>query len=807
MTDDYNDIFLPRLEQSEIYSTLKKKCKAKDSKVVGLINEAVHYAYQRTKTIITHMGEFTLHDSDHLFRVLHIMERLLLKKNIKQLSIPELMLLILSAFYHDIGMAADVKEVLAWKKIWDKKPIFIDIEEENAFNEFKLFYSARPDDQELITSLISKGEISKADTIKSYLITEYIRKTHSERAKIIIRDNWNKKIVFRSTDLTVELAQLCFSHNEDAHTLLNLDMDLSFGNEIVACLPLVGIILRLSDILDFDGKRTPTILYSHLYVKHPVSIAEWNKHRDVNSWEISPRLIQFNAKCTHPAIEASIRQFCDIIDKELSVCYNLISVVNEANDKKDRGINVKFPFQVNRSKITTEKDIHNQPQYIYRDTHFTLSKTQVVELLMGTKLYGDPQVALRELIQNSIDACLLRQAQEKKWGQSYEPEITVKYYEIDGDAILEVDDNGTGMDQHIIDNYYSKVGSSFYKSNEFYNIKSETNATFTPTSRFGIGILSSFMVADTMIVDTKKVYENHGSSDALNITVEGQESIFWIKRGNRSLPGTTTSLVLRKNKNPWENMTGIKFINSVESVITNPPFKINIHTTGLQKYIDEKSFASITSANLKDISWTENENIKVLEIKINEFGIVGSTSIAILEENGIPVEKIDLTARDIEIEGENYTLEKSITIGENIISVVSKSISINELGEISSYDSTSDTSRSKSQLSLHGIEVPTNLFRYAFETKKNQVRISWPFPLILVIDICGERDLDLNSSRTEVLISDKWMSLEEDLAFLIGKGISDQVTEEYWNQLKMILLKSSKSEEFSRGIKRVEENW
>lgn len=807
MTDDYNDIFLPRLEQSEIYSVLKKKCRAKDSKVIGLIDEAVFYAYQRTKTIITHMGEYTLHDSDHLFRVLHIMERLLQKKNIKQLSIPELMLLILSAFYHDIGMAPDLKEVLAWKKVWDDNPSFTDFEEENSFKEFKRFYSARPDDQELIKSLNDKGEISKVDTIKSYLITEYIRKTHSERAKIIIRDNWDKKIVFRTTDLTVELAQICFSHNEDARTLLDMDMDLSFGNDIVACLPLIGIILRLSDILDFDGKRTPSVLYSHLYVKHPVSIAEWNKHRDVNSWEISPKLIQFNAKCTHPAIEASIRKFCDIIDKELSVCYNLISVVNEENGKKNRDIDVKFPFQVNRSKIITDKDIDNQPKYIYRDTHFTLSKTQVVELLMGTKLYGDPQVALRELIQNSIDACLLRQAQEKKWGQIYEPEITVKYYELDGDAILEVDDNGTGMDQHIIDNYYSKVGSSFYKSNEFYNIKAETNASFTPTSRFGIGILSSFMVADTLVVDTKKVYENYGSSDALNITVEGQESIFWIKKGARSLPGTNTKLVLRNNKNPWGKMTEERFIKSVESVVLNPPFKINIYTAGLQKYVDETSFKSITSANLKDQSWGENENIKIFEIKIDSLGIIGSASTAILEENGIPVEKIDLTSREIEIEGENYTLEKSISIGENIISVVSKSISINDLGEINSYDSTTEVTRSKSQLSLHGIEVPTNIFRYSFETKKNQVRISWPFPLILVIDICGERDFDLNSPRTEVLITDKWISLEEDLAFLICKGIADQVSDNYWEKLKVLLLNMSKSDAFTRGVIRVNYNY
>jgi molecular chaperone HtpG len=807
MIDDYNDVFLPRLEQSEIYNILKKKCKVKDSKVIGLVDDAVFYAYQRTKTILVHMGEYTLHDSDHLFRVLHIMERLLLKKNIKQLSIPELMLLVLSAFYHDIGMAPDVKEVLAWKKIWDKKPTFIDVIEESAFNEFKRFYSARPADAELIAELISKGENSKAETLKSYLITEYIRKTHAERAKSIINERWNKQIVFRTTDLTVELAQICYSHNEDAHTLLDLDMDLSCGNEIVVCLPLVGIILRLSDILDFDGKRTPSILYSHLYVKNPVSIAEWNKHRAVDSWDITPILIQFNAKCSHPAIEASIRQFCDLIDKELSVCHNLISVVNEFNYKKDRQFNIKFPFQVNRSKIITEKDIHNQPKYIYRDTHFTLSKTQVVELLMGTKLYGDSQVALRELIQNSIDACLLRQAQERSWGQGYEPEIIIRYYKLDGETNLEVEDNGTGMDQRIIDNYYSKVGSSFYKSNEFYTIKSETNANFTPTSRFGIGILSSFMVADTMIVDTKKVYKNHDSSEALNITVEGQESIFWIKKGNRSLPGTTTRLVLREKKHPWEEMTDEDFIKSVENVIPNPPFKINIQTSELQKTIDNTSFKNLTASDLKDLSWTENENIKVFEIQINEYGIIGSASVAILEENEVPVEKIDLTARDVEIEGEKYTLEKRITIGENIISVVSKSISINDTGKITSYESSSDTSRSKSKLSLHGIEVPTNLFRYAFQTEKNQVRISWPFPLILVVDICGERDLDLNSSRMEILTSEKWVSLEEDLAYLIGKGISDQVTVEYWSELQRILLKSSKTDAFSNGINRIEQYW
>ena len=548
MTDDFKDEFLLRLQKSLLYDTLKAKCDKKDTEVMTLVDSAVSYAFQRTKTIVRHMGEFTLHDGDHLFRVLNLMEKLLSESTIKNLSSPELMLLILSAFFHDIGMSPDEKDVLTWRKVWDDEPEFEDEKEERTFNEFKRFYSARPEQQEIIDRLLNQGKNTNADTIKAYLVTEYIRQTHAERAREIIDKNWNNKIIYRDTDLTVEFAQICYSHNEDALTLLDLDKNFLCASNTFACLPLVGVILRLADILDFDAKRTPSVLYSHLYVRHPISIKEWNKHRAVEAWEISPDLIQFSAKCTHPAIETSIHAFCNLIDHELSVCNNVVSTLNDFNKNKGREIAVKFPFKVNREKIRTQRNVQNKPLYIYRDTQFNLSKRQVIDLLMGTKLYGNPEVALRELLQNSIDACLLRQAQERKWGNPYNPEIFVKYYVEEKEMILEIDDNGTGMDEYIINNYYSKIGSSFYKSTDFYNLKSESNADFTPTSRFGIGILSCFMVADTLIVDTKRVYAQHKSSDALNITVEGQESIFWIREGKREMPGTTTKLILRKTR-------------------------------------------------------------------------------------------------------------------------------------------------------------------------------------------------------------------------------------------------------------------
>lgn len=452
MKDDWRAETQLRLKESLIYKALKSNCEdnPKCNQVLHLVDEAVYYSYQRTKTIIRHMGEFTLHDGDHLFRVLELMEKLLGEGLIQKLTVPELYLLVLTAFFHDIGMAPDEEDVLSWKKVWDKHPELTEGRAHIEYDKFKRFCAARPSKSEEIASLQSKGKESDAELRKGYLLAEYIRITHANRAAEVIERDWNNKILYGETDLTVEFASLCYSHNEDALQLLNLDTEMLCGSDTHACLPLIGILLRLADILDFDAKRTPEILYSHLWVRNAVSLKEWNRHRSIDAWIISPDKIQFHAKCEHPAVEASIHDFCDEIDNELSTCRSILSEIDKRTGRNR--VKLEIPLRVDRDKIETKKSISREPIYIYRRTEFNLSKKQVIDLLMGTKLYGNPEVALRELLQNSIDACLLRKSLEKKWGNNYAPEIEVKYYTEDEMDILEVRDNGIGMDQDIIDN-------------------------------------------------------------------------------------------------------------------------------------------------------------------------------------------------------------------------------------------------------------------------------------------------------------------------------------------------------------------
>ncbi len=234
--DDWREETQSRLAKSALYLELRKKCEvdAAGNQVLELVDDATFYAYQRTKAILMHMGEFTLHDGDHLFRVLILMGKLLSPKYIEEMSIPELMLLILSAFFHDIGMAPEIKDVLSWKKVWDRSPDFDDEADKKEYDRFQRYYLARPEQKAKLEEFIALGNNSGTDLIKSYLIADYIRTTHAERARFIIEKDWLEKIKYRDTDLTVEFASICFSHNEDPFSILELDQNFLCGPDVYA---------------------------------------------------------------------------------------------------------------------------------------------------------------------------------------------------------------------------------------------------------------------------------------------------------------------------------------------------------------------------------------------------------------------------------------------------------------------------------------------------------------------------------------------------------------------------------------------
>jgi len=86
-----------------------------------------------------------------------------------------------------------------------------------------------------------------------------------------------------------------------------------------------------------------------------------------------------------------------------------------------------------------------------------------------------------------------------------------------------------GMTKDQIEKYFLKVGNSFYNSDDFKISKLDYSAedkNFTPISRFGIGILSCFMVADEIEVSTKSVYCSDGKDDPIRLSLSGLQNFY-----------------------------------------------------------------------------------------------------------------------------------------------------------------------------------------------------------------------------------------------------------------------------------------
>ena len=89
----------------------------------------------------------------------------------------------------------------------------------------------------------------------------------------------------------------------------------------------------------------------------------------------------------------------------------------------------------------------------------------ITELLMGKNIYGDRRLGLRELIQNSIDACKLMKEVKNDYALPIAPSIHITISETNN--YVKIWDTGIGMTLDVVKNHFLNIGKSYYKSNEY----------------------------------------------------------------------------------------------------------------------------------------------------------------------------------------------------------------------------------------------------------------------------------------------------------------------------------------------------
>ncbi|WP_027127331.1 HD domain-containing protein [Gelidibacter mesophilus] len=230
--------------------TLIKHLKSIESPFLSKIQEVYDEIKDILNTRVQHVfPNYTLHNTGHSFRIMEYMSKLI--QDYSKLNELEITLLIYSALLHDIGMAVSEEDISLIKN--DNFP-FCDIK----FSAMKKLMNGNED----------------------LALQEYVRRIHSSlSAKYIIEKLKDKFAIpkLANLDFTRELSLICESHTKDYDWIKNnlrineIKGDYYFNSQYIAC------ILRMADILDIDGNRTPYNLYKIISPKNN-SDEEWKQH-------------------------------------------------------------------------------------------------------------------------------------------------------------------------------------------------------------------------------------------------------------------------------------------------------------------------------------------------------------------------------------------------------------------------------------------------------------------------------------------------------------------------------------------------
>ncbi len=400
----------------------------------------------------------------------------------------------------------------------------------------------------------------------------------------------------------------CLSADPDAFDepataiLREVPWDRPSGGQIMLRPSLIARLLGLVGLLASDPRRLSEIVIDHLGLTEPTD-AETSVHFCRTAvWEGTPTAwILKLSDIRHPAYDLAFEQ---LVGDAVRYANLLLADVR----RNPAGISELMNLPSFRAELAASRDGRGEAAYVRPHVRFELATDEIKEILMGSRLYGDPMVAVRELYQNALDACRYREARIKAWAarealaaggdgaaarRRYD-ELRGRYLAawkglapagpqsngaaaralirfdqrlIDGRLVVECSDDGVGMGRRELEQCFARAGRRFSETDEFSQERAlwrdisdqlglgdlppdaPEQIDFTPNSQFGIGVFSYFMLADEIEVQTRRVhYDERGErlGETLRVRISSSGSLFrtTLLPEQGQPPGTSIRLIL-----------------------------------------------------------------------------------------------------------------------------------------------------------------------------------------------------------------------------------------------------------------------
>ncbi|MBX7045664.1 MAG: ATP-binding protein [Ignavibacteria bacterium] len=491
--------------------------------------------------------EYTDHGKRHIESVLNAADNLIPDNTYQLLTVEDIGYFILSVILHDIGMHIsldgfnclldgefdDVRQNLfdkhSWKELWNEY-----FSEAKRFNGDEL-NSIFGDEK----TLIIEPNFSNKDSINGIqkkLVGEFLRRHHARLAHEIALKGFpgrpeylqfGDKLDIHKKNLIGLIAR---SHGIDLRDSVN-QIENIFGKPSRK-FPLnthavyLMILLRISDYIQIDIQRISKTIIKIKTFSSPVSQFEHDSHLAVETLDISnqddPERILVQAYPKDSLMFLKLKKLINDIQFEFDISW---AVLGELYGQERKKLEIKYRRII--SNLTDEEFINTQN---YVCDSFSLKTNEEIIKLLIEPLYGnDVRYGVRELLQNSVDACL---EMEKISFSNYEPNLKIEIINEDENSFFIITDNGIGMNPEIIKKYLLTAGASYRKSKEWEGVylNEEGKSIVRRSGRFGVGLLAGFLIGDDMSVQTKKYDEEFGYKfsihhDSRNINILKAKSI------------------------------------------------------------------------------------------------------------------------------------------------------------------------------------------------------------------------------------------------------------------------------------------
>ncbi len=505
--------------------------------------------------------DYTDHSSTHIEYVLSRALELIPQDVIdsKQFTPEDSCCLVLSTFLHDMGMhigKKGFKEIVndewesklslylfetdeKWSSLW--KNYLIEIK---SWRESKLQNVLGHGRREYVINLNELELDSSIHEDQIRLIGEFIRRHHDRIAYEIsykgFPANNDFPNLYKTDSYIAEISGLIArSHGNEIRDYVEKAKRIS-SNECrhrEVCASYVMALLRISDHLQLSSQRAPRHLLKLKSPQSPLSLKEWQKNeavaeaRKCSNTEVYFRFT-FDPNNVSALLHRELNEEIEGIQRNLDLTN---AVLSEEFIKKGE---VENQLRLQYTRVVTnlhDEDFRNRVSYIPSN-----AKRQVNENLLPLltePLYGKEaqSMALRELIQNSVDAVRERKAIQADDLDNEDWEISLSLIQnAEGTWNLEIEDKGVGMSPEVIENYYLIAGLS---SREESSISSSSTKK---TGRFGIGVFSGFAIADDFFVETKPI----SGDTAIAFKVTRAIADVYLEKGSKKSFGTKVTFIL-----------------------------------------------------------------------------------------------------------------------------------------------------------------------------------------------------------------------------------------------------------------------